>query len=1102
MKKLLIFIWVVSALQAFAQSYPPYRQLPVYTKPEYDAYSTPGNNQQYMTGFAYSESDPSRIYMSQDVGGVWVSRDGGRIWNTLQNNGLHARFTMGLEVDPLDKNRVFVLAACEYYDSIHWGYQGIYRSDDGGITWNRKAVRDGIGTWRRTVHHLAYAPSTKNTTLGYTERWYVAVTEFVRTGTGINIEADEGFLYSDDGGETWTEIRKLDKATYTENIYGIRVDPVDKDVVYTYGAPGLAKFEDATNPTGTYTKISGTGGLPAGAINELPYISPDGNTLIVGVNNNGIYKSTDRGVNWTQIYSYNLLMKVFVNPGYPDVMYVTSPNTQPKLRVTKDGGATWNTNTNVTPVPGFSGNWNTGIYNAFAHVIPDPRNPDRAFVQGNAMFFQTDDGGNNWRPSNGYFNGNQIVSCSYEQMFDPVDPDRFSYFNVDIGIRTTTNRGKFFTADQGITTGAAPAMVTAKTCNGGAIHPTDRSIQLASVNSGASGKLLRTADGGTTWSIVSTSVAKRWYIFFDQQDPNYAYQWKERSDDAGATWTRLPVPGGGSEDWLVAGVSFQDGKVIYGYQIGAPSTRVYRSTDRGDTWTLAFTAPARIRSNGSEQFAFRVHPANHNIVFTSTPNTGGITKWDLSDPGNPVSTLLRIVPDPIETNFYIGRFAIDRRNPNVMYAANDRQGTGNKVFRTQDGGITWENITEGLPGQNSIGALEVSPVTGEVWLSTPNGVFILPPPYAVTEVEKSKMAYYTTAWSASHLSKPYDASAGGQTPYGGTARQLPGKLEAEHYNEGEKGVAYYDDYVKMGELSYRSNDLVDVLSDASASNGYSVGHTARGEWLNYTVNVEAGIYDISLVYSTESPVDGKVRLTLDGTEVGIFNLPGVPGTPGARVSSAYTTVTLEDVTLPAGTNSVLNVQVLEGANINLDALEFKDAFLPVRLSSFNVSKLRESGKNAASIQWTTAGEIESSHFEVEQSIDLKEWAKIDLVKSKGGETQHRYFSTHQNPASAINYYRLKMVDLDGTFNHSSILALDFSKDEPDLIVYPVPATGKLKVSTVPDSYRILDQTGKIISESRIVPKDGIDVGSLGSGIYFISVIQDGKTQTQKFIIQK
>ncbi len=245
-----------------------------------------------------------------------------------------------------------------------------------------------------------------------------------------------------------------------------------------------------------------------------------------------------------------------------------------------------------------------------------------------------------------------------------------------------------------------------------------------------------------------------------------------------------------------------------------------------------------------------------------------------------------------------------------------------------------------------------------------------------------------------------------------------------------------------------------------------------------------------------------MRLTIDGTEVGIFNLPGVPGTPGARVSSAYTTVTLEDVTLPAGTNSVLNVQVLEGANINLDALEFKDASLPVRLSSFNVSKLVESGKNAASIQWTTAGERESSHFEVEQSIDLKEWVKIDRVKSKGGETLQRYFSTHQNPASAINYYRLKMVDLDGTFTHSSILALDFSKDEPDLIVYPVPATGKLKVSTVPDSYRILDQTGKIISESRIVPKDGIDVGSLVSGIYFISVIQDGKTQTQKFIIQK
>lgn len=894
----LVWLCLVLTLNAWGQTSPPYRQLPNYAIEEYNAFSTPGNNQQYMTGFAYSESDPSRIYMSHDVGGVWVSRDGGRYWNTLQNNGLLTRFTAGIEVDPINKNRVFVLGACEDWENLHRNYQGVYRSDDGGINWTRKAVRKEVGFYRRTVHLLAYAPSTKNTTLGYTERWYAAFTTYTGVSTIIG---DDGFMYSDDGGETWTEVRDMDKATYTENIYGIRVDPVNKNVVYLYGGPGLMRFDDATNPTGALTTVSGTGGLPAGSINNDIYISPDGNTLIVGVASKGIYKSTDKGASWKEIYAYSSLVKVFVNPGFPDVMYVTSPSGGNQIRVTKDGGATLNTAVQVTPVPGYSGNWNTRIYNNFAHVIPDPRNPNRVFAQGNAMFFQSDNGGDDWVPSNGYFNGNQFEGCSFEQMFDPVNPDRLAYFAVDIGVRTTTNRGRWFSKDNFT---AASVSTTTKSSNGGAIHPT-KPIQLASVNSGASGKLLRSVDGGVNWAVVSTSVAKRWYIFFDQQDPSYCYQWKERSSDEGATWIRLPTPGGTSgPDWVVAGVSFQDGKVIYAYEVGSPSTKVYRSTDRGDTWALAFTSPTRLRSAVSEQFAFRVHPTNHNIVFTSSPSTGGITKWDLTDFSNPVSTQLSMVSNP-ESGFYINRLAIDRRHPNVMYAANLRQGTGNKFFRTQDGGLTWENLTTGLPG-SSLGAVEVSPVTGEVIISTPNGVFVLPPPYATTVAERSAMAYYTTAWSSSHLSVPYDVSAGGQSPFGGTAKTLPGTLEAEQYNVGEKAVAYYDDYVKMGEPSYRSNDLVDVFTDASASNGYYVGHTARGEWLNYTVDVAGGVYDISLRYTNELAVAGRVRLTLNDNAIGVFDLPRYTPTGGnGRRAADFTTSVLKNVSLLTAQNAIL-----------------------------------------------------------------------------------------------------------------------------------------------------------------------------------------------------
>ena len=89
-------------------------------------------------------------------------------------------------------------------------------------------------------------------------------------------------------------------------------------------------------------------------------------------------------------------------------------------------------------------------------------------------------------------------------------------------------------------------------------------------------------------------------------------------------------------------------------------------------------------------------------------------------------------------------------------------------------------------------------------------------------------------------------------PYKGKVHQIPGKIEAEHYDEGAPGKAYYDLDEKNLGADYREATQVDIEKRPDASNGHGIGWTRKGEWLNYTVEVKK-----SGIYSIEMPVASK-----------------------------------------------------------------------------------------------------------------------------------------------------------------------------------------------------------------------------------------------------
>ncbi|MFN7704310.1 MAG: T9SS type A sorting domain-containing protein [Chryseotalea sp.] len=111
--------------------------------------------------------------------------------------------------------------------------------------------------------------------------------------------------------------------------------------------------------------------------------------------------------------------------------------------------------------------------------------------------------------------------------------------------------------------------------------------------------------------------------------------------------------------------------------------------------------------------------------------------------------------------------------------------------------------------------------------------------------------------------------------------------------------------------------------------------------------------------------------------------------------------------------------------------------LPVVLLYFNVDDRKPNV-----LVWATASQLNFSHFEIENSIDGDVWKKLGEVKGEGTTNELRKFSfEHTHAPKGTNYYRLKMVDLDNTFDYSAIIKSNIIGDY-SFDVFPNPVVNK------------------------------------------------------------
>jgi len=155
------------------------------------------------------------------------------------------------------------------------------------------------------------------------------------------------------------------------------------------------------------------------------------------------------------------------------------------------------------------------------------------------------------------------------------------------------------------------------------------------------------------------------------------------------------------------------------------------------------------------------------------------------------------------------------------------------------------------------------------------------------------------------------------TPFPAAPHQIPGTIEAEHYDKGPSGIAYRDiDETNQG-APYRETTQVDIEARPDASNGHGIGWTRAGEWLVYSVEVaEAGTYDLEIPVAS-SKAGGTFHIEADGVDVtGPITIPDTGGW------NILKTIHHQGIALKKGPQSLTVVMDSEGPSGSIGDIDF------------------------------------------------------------------------------------------------------------------------------------------------------------------------------------
>jgi hypothetical protein len=323
-------------------------------------------------------------------------------------------------------------------------------------------------------------------------------------------------------------------------------------------------------------------------------------------------------------------------------------------------------------------------------------------------------------------------------------------------------------------------------------------------------------------------------------------------------------------------------------------------------------------------------------------------------------------------------------------------------------------------------------------------------------------------------------------------------------------IAGRSDIVNYGSAEFYFAAPATPTSDSESSLGNAPGSSVTldlltGDLLGNGSQATPGLVTVNFIPPAGGTVSGNT-ITVIGE--GIWTYDSTTGFITFNPETGF----YENPTILTYTIS----ETATGLSSNISSQTVTYSNLPVDLISFSGKQIEEGVK----LTWRTANEVNFSHFEILKNVsNAKDFESIGKVLSSN---QNSYNYDDNTPNEGINYYKLRMIDLDGTSKLSRIISVNFENraslafgrtlevnfNESDYIYfYPNPTSKVLYMNGIDpkkvESIQIFNTVGTIVMTTKFCSIGGIDIAKLPNGIYFTkSILTDGTSLTHKIIVSK
>jgi len=619
-------------------------------------------------------TQPNVFFVGVNNGGVWKTDDYGRTWNPIFDDAPTG--SVGdLAVSPSNPDIIYVGTGEGLHRPDLAVGDGIFKSTDGGATWEHIGLPDVQQVARLIVH-----PADPD------------IVFVAGLGHPYGPNEERGVFRTTDGGASWEKVLYLDEDT---GAIQVEFDPTDPEILF-------ADLWDHREGPWENARFSGT--------------------------DSGLYKSTDGGDTWRQLTAglpdgEDGLGRIGVGiaPSDPRRMYATvDAGDAGGIYRSDDAGESWRRISEDRRLWGRGGD--------FGEIRVHPENPDTVFV-GNIASYRSDDGGETWTSIKGAPGGDDY----HRIWINPLHPD-VMLFVADQGATVTVNGGRTWSSWYN--------QPTAQLYHVATDNQFPYWVYGGQQESGAIGTSSRGNGGQISFrDWVGVGADEYAYVAPDPLDSNLVY---------GGRVVRFDKRTGQSQNVAPEALRSGDYRILRSMPLlfhpSDPKTLffatnvLWKTTSGGDSWRivspdLTREQPEVPASIGSFRTPEHETMARRGVIYAVAPSPLEVgTIWAGTDDGLVHVTSdgggewRDVTPPQLAAWDKVSQIDAGHFDSSTAYLAINairKDDMRPHIFRTHDGGATWQRIVDGLPDNGPVNVVREDPKQpGLLFAGTERSVYV------------------------------------------------------------------------------------------------------------------------------------------------------------------------------------------------------------------------------------------------------------------------------------------------------------------------------------------------------------------------------------------